>query len=71
MKYLGVYRYITSDFSAKSQDPYVVSRWPIAAMRMKVKEMVQSKEIEGLSWTSVFCGGFFDWYVLNLFLQFK
>ena len=56
----GVKRYIPPDFGARSDNDTVVERVPVVAMKKRVTEYLQTKETEGLAWTSVICGAFLD-----------
>ncbi|KAG8528164.1 uncharacterized protein KY384_007081 [Bacidia gigantensis] len=66
----GVKRYIPPEFGARTDNDMVVEKVPIVAMKKRVKDLLQSKEREGISWTGVVCGAFLDSGIKNGFLGF-
>lgn len=62
----GVKRFIPGEFGSNSGSAAAREAVPIFEKKWEVKNYLVEKEREGLSWTSVVCGSFFDWYVLFL-----
>ena len=58
----GVKRYIPSEFGSNRQDPEVMaSMKPVFGGKEVVTEYLKTKESEGLTWSAVVTGPFFDW----------
>lgn len=57
----GVKRYLGPEFGAKSTDPRTIEAVPMFQGKTAVAEYLISKETEGLTWTGVLTGNFFDW----------
>ena len=53
-------RYIPPDFGARSDNDSVAEKVPVVAMKKRVREYLQTKEGEGLTWTAVIPGSFLD-----------
>ncbi|KAL9125058.1 MAG: hypothetical protein Q9217_005685, partial [Psora testacea] len=56
----GVKRYIPSEFGSKSTEPRVIEAVPMFGGKIAVKDYLKSKESEGLTWTAINNGSFFD-----------
>ena len=57
----GVKHFIPSDFGAKTTEPRVIEAVPAFSTMVEIREYLVSKESEGLTWTGVSNGSFFDW----------
>ncbi|KAL9628502.1 MAG: hypothetical protein Q9164_007250, partial [Protoblastenia rupestris] len=57
----GVKRFMPSDFGAKTNDPRVIEALPIFRGEAEIEDYLKSKESEGLTWTTIGNGTFFDW----------
>lgn len=57
----GVKRYIPSAFGIDDASPRVLDYVPIIRAKVETREYLQSKEGNGLTWTSLTVGSFFDW----------
>jgi hypothetical protein len=60
----GVKRFIPSDFSGDSRHPAGLMILPHFKDKNDIVDYLKKQESKGLSWTGVFTGIFFDWYVL-------
>ena len=57
----GVKRFIPGEFGSDSAPQAVRDAVPWLQNKVDLVEHLKSKECEGLTWTSVICGSFFDW----------
>lgn len=57
----GVKRFIPSEFSVSSQNETVVQLLPLFGQKKELIEYLQTKELDGLSWTGIATSGLFDW----------
>ena len=57
----GVRRYIPAEFGSKSTEPRVVAAVPFFKDKAAVTDYLVRKEKEGLTWTAMITGAFFDW----------
>ena len=57
----GVKRYFGPEFGGKSMEPRVIEAVPMFQGKRNIAEYLISKEAEGLTWTGVLTGNFFDW----------
>ncbi|KAH7025328.1 hypothetical protein B0J12DRAFT_733140 [Macrophomina phaseolina] len=57
----GVRRFIPSEFGVDTSSDEVVARVPFVRAKREVVEYLRGKEGEGLEWTAVITGTFFDW----------
>ena len=57
----GVKRFIPSEFAAETIDPKMRATVPIFQNKRDIVEYLMGREKDGLSWTAVTNGGFFDW----------
>lgn len=57
----GVKYFIPSEFGHDSSDPTVRSYLPIMVQKNAVMEYLKTKEKDGLSWTMIVTGLWFDW----------
>jgi uncharacterized protein YbjT (DUF2867 family) len=57
----GVKRFIPSEFGSNTADKRVCDIVPVFNAKRAVAEYLQSKESDGISWTGVITGPFFDW----------
>ena len=57
----GVKRFIPSEFGTETIEPKMQATVPIFAKKREIVEYLMSKEKDGLTWTAVTNGGFFDW----------
>ncbi|TKA52882.1 hypothetical protein B0A49_13447 [Cryomyces minteri] len=64
----GVKRFIPGEFGSSTDNPKAVEMVPLFQMKKDTIDYLQSKEKEGMTWTGIICGGFFDWGVQNGFL---
>ena len=56
----GVKRYIPSEFGSNSERPELFEAVPMFAPKADIRRYLKSKEGEGLTWTAVINGPFFD-----------
>jgi uncharacterized protein YbjT (DUF2867 family) len=66
----GVKRFIPSEFGGDTRSDETAKAIPLFAVKKGVVEYLRTKESEGLSWTAVWTGPFFDWGLLASFLGF-
>ena len=66
----GVKRYIPSEFGSNSELPELAAAVPILESKGVIRRYLKSKEGEGLTWTGVINGPFFDWGLSLGFLGF-
>ena len=59
----GVKRYIPGEFGSNTPDPQVVEHVPIFKGKATIADYLKTKESEGMTWTGIITGGFFDWSV--------
>ena len=57
----GVKRYIPGEFGSNTEVPEVNAAVPLFQSKLDVQHYLKSKEKEGLTWTGVLNGPFFDW----------
>jgi len=57
-----VKRYIPGEFGSNSGSEAAREAVPIFVKKWEIRNYLVEKEREGLSWTGVICGAFFDWY---------
>lgn len=57
----GVKRFIPGEFGSNSAPQAVRDAVPWFQGKMDIVNYLKSKEKEGLTWTSLICGSFFDW----------
>jgi len=57
----GVRRFVPSEFGSDTSDPHHVKVVPIFASKVAVVDYLRTKEAEGLTWTALCNGPFFDW----------
>ena len=57
----GVKRFLGPEFGAKTAEPRVIEAVPFFGGKKIIAEYLVSKEQEGLTWTGVLNGNFFDW----------
>lgn len=67
----GVKRFLPSEYGGDTTLPDIEKRISFTAGKKEFGEYLEGKESEGLSWTRVFTGPFFDWvcynYIFSLF----
>lgn len=61
----GVQRFIPSEYGCNTSDPRVLAAAPILQSKRDVALYLQSKEEQGLEWTSIITGPFIDWVLLS------
>jgi uncharacterized protein YbjT (DUF2867 family) len=61
----GVKWFIPSEYGHDTTDPKVVARIPLLKSKVAVIDHLRTKEKDGLSWTAVEVGLFFDWVCLS------
>lgn len=66
----GVKRYIPGEFGSNTEVPEVNAANPLFHFKLVVQGYLKSKESEGLTWTGVLNGAFFDWGLTSGFLGF-
>ena len=66
----GVKRYIPGEFGSNTEAPEANAAVPIFQFKLDVQKYLKSKEKEGLTWTGVINGPFFDWGIKIGFLGF-
>jgi len=57
----GVKRFLPSEFGGDGTNKAILEKLPLFATKGAVVDHLRSKEKDGLSWTSVVTGPFFDW----------
>ena len=57
----GVKRFVPGEFGSNSVPETAREAVPWFQKKVDVVEYLKTKEKEGLTWTSVICGAFFDW----------
>ena len=57
----GVRRFIPGEFGSNSASQSARDACPLFQKKLDLVNYLKSKEAEGLTWTSVICGAFFDW----------
>lgn len=57
----GVKRYIPGEFGSNTEVPEVNAAVPLFQSKLDVQKYLKGKEKEGLTWTGVLNGPFFDW----------
>ena len=57
----GVKWFVPSELGHNTSDPRVVQLLPIFSEKVKIVDHLRSKEKDGLSWTGIHTGLFFDW----------
>lgn len=57
----GVKRFIPGEFGSNSAPETAREAVPWFQNKVDIVEYLKGKEGEGLTWTSVICGAFFDW----------
>ncbi|KAL8786533.1 MAG: hypothetical protein Q9195_008164 [Heterodermia aff. obscurata] len=67
----GVKRFIPGEFGSNSVPEGVRAAVPWLQNKLDMVNYLKSKESEGLTWTSVICGAFFDWGLTSTFLAFS
>ena len=58
----GVKRFIPAEFGSNTANQKAVELVPVFKGKEKITNYLKSKESEGISWTSLANGPFFDWY---------
>jgi hypothetical protein len=66
----GVKRFIPSEFGGDTRNDEFNKALPLFAGKKSVIEYLKTKESEGLSWTGIFSGPFYDWGLHVGFLGF-
>ena len=61
----GVKRFVPSEYGSDTTDEKVVAFVPFFKGKQAVTAHLRKKESEGLQWTGVITGPFFDWVCLN------
>jgi NmrA-like family len=59
----GVHRYIPSDFASNAENAVALELQPRLARNVEIVSYLRSKEADGLTWSSIVTGFFFDMYV--------
>jgi len=67
----GVKRFLPSEYGADTSNKAVQAKVPIFGAKTATVEYLRSKEKDGLSWTGLVTGPFFDWGLGTGFLGFK
>ena len=63
----GVKRFLPSEFGVDTSRPEIYECLPPAIMKQEVVQYLKTKEGEGLSWTAICVGAWFDWVRYMLF----
>lgn len=66
----GVKRFIPSEFGSNTQNKAALDFVPMFAMKNQVTDYLKTKEAEGLTWSAIITGAFFDWGIQTGFLGF-
>ena len=66
----GVKRYIPGEFGSNTEVPEVNAAVPIFHFKLVIRDYLKSKESEGLTWTGIINGPFFDWGLTSGFTGF-
>lgn len=64
----GVKRFLPSEYGMDSSNPQGFELLPALATKRSQVEYLATKEKEGMSWTALIVGAFFDWSILNGYL---
>ena len=56
----GVKRWIPTEFGSNSRNAAAIDVFPILGHKAQLNSYLQTKEAEGLTWTAISCGPFFD-----------
>ncbi|CAF9928737.1 MAG: hypothetical protein HETSPECPRED_006913 [Heterodermia speciosa] len=67
----GVKRFIPGEFGSNSVPEAVREAVPWLQNKLNLVNHLKTKESDGLTWTSVVCGAFFDWGLTSNFLAFS
>ncbi|KAL7894307.1 hypothetical protein HDV64DRAFT_260414, partial [Trichoderma sp. TUCIM 5745] len=67
----GVKRFLPSEYGGDTTLPDIEKRISFTAGKKEFGEYLEAKQSEGLTWTRVFCGPFFDWMLTQSARQFK
>jgi uncharacterized protein YbjT (DUF2867 family) len=57
----GVKRFLPSEYGVDTSRPEIYDFLPPAIMKQEVVEYLKTKEADGLSWTAICVGAWFDW----------
>lgn len=57
----GVKRFIPAEFGSSLDNPKMIKMVPLFAAKKEVSDYLETKEKDGLTWTGVINGPFFDW----------
>ena len=57
----GVKRFLPSEYGVDTARPEIYECLPPAVMKQEVVEYLKTKEKDGLSWTAICVGAWFDW----------
>ena len=63
----GVKRFLPSEYGVDTSRPEIYECLPPAIMKQEVVQYLKTKEKEGLSWTAICVGVWFDWVSYMLF----
>lgn len=66
----GVKRFIPGEFGSNSASSAARDAVPIFGKKWTINQLLVEKQSEGLSWTGIICGAFFDWGLEVGFLGF-
>ena len=66
----GVQRFIPGEFGSNSASSAARDAVPIFGQKWAINRLLVEKQSEGLSWTGIICGAFFDWGLQVGFLGF-
>lgn len=61
----NVMRIILSEFGTNVPELQTTTPVPIFQGKVEIREYMKSKEGQGLTWTGLVAGAFFDWFALN------
>lgn len=61
----GVKRFFPSEYGVSLKSPKAMQILPMFQGKIDVVNYLRSKERDGLTWSSVVSGPFFDWYVVK------
>jgi hypothetical protein len=66
----GVKRFIPTDFGYDTTNANAITLLPALQIKADIYQYLKSQECNGLAWTAIITGGFFDWGLANGFTGF-